>query len=65
MRAVFDFTAHAEAPRLELCLRTAEGEDWILTFASGMERFIGAYPRVSGFESRGPLLSFRVADSAR
>lgn len=58
------FTAVADPGRLELVLRLADGSPWRLTFSTGLERFIGHYPRVDGFDSGGPLLSFRIADPA-
>jgi hypothetical protein len=54
----------ADAPRLELVLRLADGSPWRLTLAAGMERFIGYYPRLDGFDAGGPLLRFRIADPA-
>lgn len=54
----------AAAPRLELVLRLADGGPWRLTLSPGMERFIGYYPRIDGFDCGGPLLRFRIADPA-
>ena len=51
----------AGPPRLTLELRDADGAPWVLTLSPGMDRFIGAYPRVDGFDTGGPLLSFRSA----
>lgn len=56
--------ALADPSRLELVLRLADGSPWRLTVSSGMERFIGYYPRVDGIDAGGPLLSFRVANPA-
>jgi hypothetical protein len=49
-------------PRVELVLRLADGGPWRLTVSSGMERFIGHYPRIDGIEPGGPLLRFTVLD---
>jgi hypothetical protein len=65
MRSTFVFPAAAPAPRVELALRDREGEPWLLTLSCGMERFIGAYPRLPGFECGGGLLAFRQVDGAR
>ena len=54
----------ADAPRLELVLRLADGSPWRLTVSPGVERFIGYYPRVDGIDAGGSLLRFRVADPA-
>ncbi|HEY0412967.1 MAG TPA: hypothetical protein VGD66_07490 [Allosphingosinicella sp.] len=61
MRSAFDFTAPPVATRLELRLRTGEGQAWVLRVSSGMERFIGAYPRLPGIDADGALLVFRTA----
>jgi hypothetical protein len=49
-----------DAPALELVLRDGDGAPWVLSLAAGMERFVGAYPRLEGF-GEGPLLVFRAA----
>ncbi|MBV8685471.1 MAG: hypothetical protein JOZ90_04345 [Alphaproteobacteria bacterium] len=59
MSPTFTFSA-ARNIRLELPLRDAEGEAWVLNFSAGMERFIGAYPRLAGIDPGGPLLRFRL-----
>ena len=46
---------------VELVLRGPGGAPWVLTLSSGMERFIGAYPRLDGIDGGGPLLVFRTA----
>jgi hypothetical protein len=51
----------AGATYLALELRDEDGAPWVLTLSAGMERFIGAYPRVEGFDTGGPLLNFRTA----
>ena len=56
--------ARPDTPRVELVLRLADGNPWRLTLSPGMERFIGAYPRVEGIDAGGPLLRFEVADPA-
>jgi hypothetical protein len=61
MRPAFAFPAHTAERRLELRLRAEGGEDWVLSLAPGMERFIGAYSRLPGFDSGGPLLAFHPA----
>ena len=54
--------ATAAPSRIALVLRLEDGSPWRLTVSAGMERFIGHYPRLDGFDSGGPLLRFRVAD---
>jgi len=49
---------------VELRLRLADGSPWPLTMSPGIERFIGYYPLIDGFEAGGPLLRFRTADAA-
>jgi hypothetical protein len=56
--------AIADPGRLELVLRLADGSPWRLTLSAGMERFIGYYPRVDGFDAGGPLLRFGTVDPA-
>lgn len=53
----------AAAPAFALVLRRADGSAWPLTFSAGIERFIGAYPRVAGLCAEGELL--RYARAAR
>jgi len=55
------FGPNAQVQRLELVLRLADGSPWRLTLSPGMERFIGYYPRIDGFDPGGPLLRFQVA----
>ncbi|HEX2763231.1 MAG TPA: hypothetical protein VHM92_05220 [Allosphingosinicella sp.] len=50
--------------RVALVLIDADQGEWTLTVSSGMERFIGFYPRLDGIASDGPLLRYRVADPA-
>jgi hypothetical protein len=50
-----------EAVTIELVLRDADGAPWILSLSTGMEKFIGAYPRLDRFGGEGPLLVFRAA----
>jgi hypothetical protein len=57
-RALFRFPA---PPRIELVLRAPTGAAWVLTMSPGAERFIGLYPRLSGFAAVGPLLDYRAA----
>jgi hypothetical protein len=53
------------APRVELALRLPDGRPWSLTFSPGIERFIGHYPRLEGFNCRGPLLEYaRIGPAA-
>ena len=54
----FDFDA---PPRVELVLRDAAGAPWPLTLSPGVEKFIGSYPRVDGFDAGGPLIVYRTA----
>ena len=42
----------------ELVLRLQDGSPWRLSLSAGMERFVGAYPRLAGFVSDGPLLTY-------
>jgi hypothetical protein len=50
-----------DAPALELVLPGCDGTLWVLSLSAGMERFIGAYPRLDGFGGEAPLLIFRRA----
>jgi hypothetical protein len=52
------------ARRVELVLRQPDGRPWSVTFSSGIERFIGSYPRLDGVECDGPLLEFSLLDPA-
>lgn len=45
--------------RIELVLRTPEGNPWSLILPAGMERFVGHYSRVAGLRSGGPLLEYK------
>ncbi len=45
---------------VELALRMPDGRPWPLTFTRGIERFIGAYPRLPGFNPGGARLAFRT-----
>jgi hypothetical protein len=56
--------AIAAPSRLELVLRLEDGSPWRLTVSTGMERFIGYYPRVDGLDSGGPLLRFQAVKPA-
>jgi hypothetical protein len=49
------------ASTLELVLPGDDGAPWVLSLSAGMERFIGAYPRIDGFGAGAPLLAFRPA----
>jgi hypothetical protein len=51
----------SKAAALELVLRDGDGAPWVLRLSSGMEKFIGAYPRLDGFGGEAPLLVFRRA----
>lgn len=57
-------SAAADPNRVELVLRLEDGSPWRLTVSAGMERFIGYYPRLDGFDTGGPLLSFGIAKPA-
>jgi hypothetical protein len=49
----------AKAPAgVELVLRLDDGEPWVLTLSSGMETFIGRYPRLAGIGPEDTLLAF-------
>jgi hypothetical protein len=52
------------APRVELALTRPDGELWLLTVSPGVERFIGFYPRLTGFACGGPLLEYRRVEPA-
>ena len=52
------------APRAELVLRLEDGTPGRLSVSAGCERFIGAYPRLPGISSDGPLLTFRTVEPA-
>lgn len=54
------FSVHQD-PRVELLLWQADGRPWSVTFSAGIERFIGAYPRLDGVGAGGPLLEYRAA----
>jgi len=51
--------------RTELVLVAADGSAWPVSMSPGIERFIGAYPRLPGLESESGLLSFRSIVAAR
>jgi hypothetical protein len=57
-------TAATQSKQLYLVLRRDDGSAWTLRFSSGVERFIGAYPRVPGFDCGDPLITFRTIDIA-
>jgi hypothetical protein len=48
-------------PRVALSLACADGTRWTVTMSAGVERFIGAYPRICGMIAAGPLLEFEPA----
>jgi hypothetical protein len=45
---------------VELALCGEHGAPWVLTLSAGMEKFIGPYPRIDGFDAGGPLIVFRA-----
>ena len=55
------FLVSPDRPCSELVLRDPDGAAWVLRISAGMEKFIGAYPRIDNFGGDGPLLLFRVA----
>ena len=57
-------TSAPAAPRVELLLRLADGSPWRLSVSPGVERFIGHYPRLPGFEGESGLLAYRSVASA-
>lgn len=57
---VFPFR-FGDAPAVELVLGGTDGTPWVLSLSAGMEKFIGAYPRLDGFGGEAPLLVFRRA----
>jgi hypothetical protein len=61
MDARFPLLRFDGASTLELVLAGDDGVPWILSLSAGMERFIGAYPRIDGFGAGDPLLVFRPA----
>lgn len=50
----------SRAPRVELQMWQPDGSPWSVAFSPGIERFIGAYPRLEGFGAGGPLLEYRT-----
>ena len=54
----------AEAARVELRLRRADGALWVLSVSAGVERFIGYYPRIDGIVAEGVLLEYRPTQAA-
>ena len=48
--------------QLYLVLRRDDGSAWTVRFSPGVERFIGAYPRVEGFDCGEPLIPYRTLD---
>jgi hypothetical protein len=64
MQPAFAFPPTALAVRRELSLRTGDGEDWVLSVSPGVERFIGAYPRLPDFDVGAPLIAFRTVAAA-
>jgi hypothetical protein len=64
MQPAFAFSPPLRAVRLELTLRTRDGEDWLLSLSPGMERFVGAYPRLPEFDVGAPLIAFRAVAAA-
>lgn len=53
-----------KTPYVELVLRLEDSSPWHLTVSAGVERFIGYYPRLDGFDTGGPLVSFGVTKPA-
>lgn len=53
-----------ETRQLYLVLRRDDAPAWTIRFSAGIERFIGMYPRLEGFECGEPLLVFREIDAA-
>ena len=52
----------AEQGQVELVLSCADGMPWTLTMSTGIERFIGRYPRLDRIlVVDGPLLEYRAA----
>ena len=45
--------------RIQLVLRTPDGNPWSLILSAGMERFVGRYSRVAGLRSDGLLLEYK------
>lgn len=52
------------AGKVELVLRSPDGQPWSLTVSRGIERFIGYYPRLEGIAQSGPLLEYTRLDTA-
>jgi hypothetical protein len=48
-----------DSETIELALHLPDGRPWPLMLSSGIERFIGSYPRLPGFNARGACLTFR------
>jgi hypothetical protein len=51
--------------RVELRISSPEGGPWSVTFSPGIERFIGAYPRIDALDCEGGLLRFERVETAR
>lgn len=60
MSPAFAFPSLLRPCRIELSLRAADGEDWVLTVSPGIERFIGVYARLPEFGDGSGLLAFRA-----
>lgn len=54
----------SDPSRLELVLRLEDGSPWRLTVSAGVERFVGYYPRLDGFDTGGPLVTFGATKPA-
>lgn len=52
----------ADTAAFALLLRAGDGSAWPLVFSAGIERFIGAYPRVEGLCREGELLRYARID---
>ena len=51
--------------RVELRIAHPDGSPWSVDFSPGIERFIGAYPRIEGLVPDGALLAFERVETAR
>jgi hypothetical protein len=51
--------------RIQLMLKTRDGDPWNLSLSAGMERFVGHYSRVPGLSSDGQLLEYEPTGRVR
>ena len=59
-----DPASSTDTRTLYLVLRRDGAPAWTVRFSEGIERFIGLYPRLDGFDCGEPLLVYREIDPA-